>query len=473
MKKSIVRSVAVAAACAAGLSASLTTVPAVAAAPDSSAKAAATMFGYKASVFGTKVRVNNVELRTLRDANLQLPCTRKVGVYRAEDSVGSLPIANDLIKVAASTSESSTYRNAGAGISGVRAVNTVANIALGGELAGVPTPVLKVQGLQSVADSFFDAKARGGKGAFKSDSSFGYKGLSLDLPEGNPISDTLNTLFDALGVPADEVFELVNVPVRTLVDVLSSVGTITIPGLGAISLGTENPRVGNNFAASEAYALKLLVNATGEETTLQLGRASSRISRPVTAGVFRSTMSALELSALGDLVSLGGISQSSIPCEGTFGKKRTISTASASLVHDQLGVTVSGIKYAYKGLQKGKIGKGFTSATIGSIKLNVPNVLDIVVTGLTSRVDVLAAKPGQRVQRKVTTTFGSIKINGEEVLPKPGRPINFDGGVLQMLVEKERNFYGTKVNGLSIQLTDLDTKIDLAQVSARFLGGKN
>jgi len=473
MKSSIVRTVAIAAACAAGLSASLTTVPAVAAPANASSKAAVTQFGYKASVFGTKVRINNVELRTLRDANLQMPCTRKVDVSRFQNSIGSLPIANDLIKVAASTSTSNTYRNGAKGVSGVRAINTVAAIALGGELAGVPTPVLKVQGLQSVADSFFDAKANGGKGAFKSDSSFGYKGLSLDLPEGNPISDTLNTLFDALGVPADEVFELVNVPVATLVDVLSSVGTITIPGLGAISLGTENPRVGNNFASSEAYALKLLVNATGEETTLQLGRASSRISRPVTAGVFRSTMSALELSALGDLVSLGGISQSSIPCEGTFGKTRTINTASASLVHDQLGVTLSGIKYAFSGLQKGKVGKGFTSATIGNIRLNVPNALDIVIEGLTSRVDVLAAKPGQRVQRKVTTTFGSIKINGQEVLPRPGQPINFDGGVLKMLVEKERNFYGTKVNGLSIQFTDLDTKIDLAQVSARFLGGKN
>lgn len=473
MKSSIVRSVAVAAACAAGLSASLTTLPAVAAAPDSAPKAAVSKFGYKASVFGTKVRVNNVELRTLRDANLQMPCTRKVGVARAQDSIGSLPIANDLIKIAASTSESKTYRDGAKGISGVRAVNTVANIALGGELAGVPTPVLKVQGLQSVADSFFDAKADGGKGAFKSDSSFRYQGLSLDLPEGNPVSDTLNTLFDALGVPADQVFELVNVPVATLVDVLGTVGTITIPGLGAISLGSENPRVGKNFASSEAYALKLLVDATGEETTLQLGRASSRISRPVTAGVFRSTMSALELSALGDLVSLGGIAQTSVPCEGTAGRTRTINTATASLVHDQLGVTLSGIKYAYMGLQKGQSGKGFTSATIGKITLNVPSILDIVITGLTSRVDVLAAKPGQRVQRKVTTTFGSITINGEEVLPRPGKPIDFDGGVLRMLVEKERNFYGTKVNGLSIQLTDLDTKIDLAQVSARFLGGNN
>lgn len=472
MKSSIVRSVAVAAACAAGLSASLTTLPAVAAPADAAAKPAVTNFGYKASVFGTKVRVNNVELRTLRDANLQMPCTRKVGVSEAQPSIASVPLAigNDLIKVAASTSESKTYRDAAKGINGVRAVNTVADIKLGGTVAGIATPVLKIEGLQSIADSFYDAKANGGKGAFREEHSFKFKGMSLELPEESPIPQEVQQLLDILNQVTAPIAQIVN-QVITLLQTIT--GPLEIPGLGSISLGSASGKTGKNFASSEAYALKVLVDATGEETVLQLGRASSRISRPVTAGVFRSTMSALELSALGDLVSLGGISQSSIPCEGTAGKTRTINTASASLIHDQLGVTLSGIKYAFSGLQKGMTGKGFTSATIGNVRLNVPNVLDIVIEGLTSRVDVLSAKPGQRVQRKVTTTFGSIKINGQEVLPRPGQPIDFDGGVLKMLVEKERNFYGTKVNGLSIQLTDLDTRIDLAQVSARFLGGKN
>lgn len=472
MKSSIVRSVAVTAACAAGLSAGLTTVPAVAAAPDASAKAAVTSFGYKASVFGTKVRVNNVELRTLRDANLQMPCTRKVGVSEVEPSILSAPLAigNDLIKVAASTSESKTYRNAARGINGVRAINTVADIKLGGTLAGVATPVLKIEGLQAIADSFYDAKAKGGKGAFREKHSFRFKGMSLELPEESPVPQEVQQLLDILNQVTAPIAQIVN-QVITLLQTIT--GPLEIPGLGSISLGSASGRTGKNFASSEAYALQVLVDATGEETALQLGRASSRISRPVPAGVFRSTMSALELSALGDLVSLGGISQRSIPCEGTSGRTRTINTASASLIHDQLGITLSGIKYAFRGMQKGRTGKGFSSATIGSIRLNVPNLLDIVIEGLTSRVDVLATKPGQRVARKVTTSFGSIRINGQEVLPKPGRPIDFDGGVLRMLVEKERTFYGTKVDGLSIQLTDLDTKIDLAQVSARFLGGNN
>jgi hypothetical protein len=466
MRSSLARTLAAAVACAAGLSAGLTVTPAGAAAPASSEKGAVTRFGYKASVYGTKLLVNNVEVRTLRDADLQLPCTRTVGVSKAKPSIGSLPVDNDLIKIAATNSTSKTYRDAARGINGVRAISTVADIKLGGEVLGVATPVLKIEGLQSVADSFYDAKADNGAGAFGETHSFGFKGMSLEMPENSPVPAEVQELLDILSQATAPIAQIVNQVITLLQDLA---GPLEIPGLGSISLGSSSGKTGANFAAAEAYALRILVDATGEDTVLQLGRASSRISRPVPAGVFRSTMSALELTALNDLVSLGGIAQRSIPCEGTFGNVRTVNTASASLVHEQLGVTVTDMKYAYKGLQKGTVGRGFTSAQIGEVRLAVPNTLDIVVKGLTSRVDVAAFKPGKRVARKVTTSFGSILINGEEVFPKPGKPVIFDGGVLRMLVEKEANFYGTKVSGLSIQLTELDTRIDLAQISARFL----
>ena len=466
MRSSLARTVAVAAACAAGLSASLTVTPAGAADPATSEKAAVTRFGYKASVYGTKLLVNNVEVRTLRDADLQLPCTRMVGVSKAKPSLASLPIDNDLIQIAATSSKSDTYRNAQRGINGVRAVSTIADIKLGGDLLGVPTPVLKIEGLQSVADSYYDAKANNGAGAFRESHSFGFKGMTLEMPENSQVPAEVQQLLDILGQVTAPINQIVNQVIQLLTTLT---GPLDIPGLGSISLGKSTGTTGKNFAAAEAYALRILVDATGEDTVLQLGRASSRISRPVPAGVFRSTMSALELTALNDLVSLGGIAQRSIPCEGTYGKVRTVNTPSASLIHDQLGVTLTGMKYAYKGLQKGTVGKGFTSAQIGQVRLNVPNTLDIVVKGLSSRVDVASLRPGRRVARKVTTSFGSVFINGKQVFPKPGKPVLFDGGVLKMLVQKEANYYGTKVSGLSIQLTSLDTKIDLAQISARFL----
>ncbi|GEP34518.1 hypothetical protein NSZ01_22860 [Nocardioides szechwanensis] len=468
MRSSLARSIAVAVACAAGLSASLTVTPAVASAPAASEKGAVTRFGYKASVYGTKLLVNNVEVRTLRDADLQLPCTRIAGVRKAQPSLATLPIENDLIKVAATSSESKTYRDAAKGINGVRAISTVADIELGGEVAGVATPVLTIEGLRSVADSFYDAQANNGAGAFRETHSFGFQGMKLTMPENSPVPAEVQQLLDILSQVTAPVTQIVNQVVQLLTELAAP---LEIPGLGSISLGTSSGKTGPNFAAAEAYALRILVDATGEDTVLQLGRASSRISRPVPAGVFRSTMSALELTALNDIVSLGGIAQRSIPCEGTFGKVRTISTPTASLVHEQLGVSLKGMKYTYQGLQKGAVGRGFSSAQVDEVRVAVPNSLDILIKGLSSRVDVYAPGKGQEVRKKVSTTFAQILVNGVDITDslRPGPGYTFDNGVVQMLVQQDRNYYGTKVSGLVIQLTALDTAINLGQVSARFL----
>jgi hypothetical protein len=472
MRVSIARSVALAAACAAGITAvGLAPTAAQAAERSPSARPAVSGFGYQANLFGTKVLVNNVEVRNLREADLQMPCTRQVGVSRVSKSTGSLPIDNDLIQVAVSRSTSKTYRNAAKGIYGVRAVNTIGDISLGGTLGGVPTPRVRIQGLQSVADSFFSGLANRGKGAFKYDASFKYQGLRIDLPEGNPVSDSLEELFAALGVDPDDFYDAVNVPVATLVDVLKSVGTLTIPGLGTIALG-QNSGYTTAFAAnSQAYALKISVDPEADgvdETRLQLGRARSRISRPVPAGVFRSIMTAMEVNALNGAVRLGGISQKSIPCEGTRGKTMNIRTASASVVHEQLGIALKGMRYTYRGAQKGKTGRGFTSSSIDQVSLKVPGTLDVVIKGLSSRVSVLSRDPDERVVRQTRTTFGSILVNGRRVFPQPNKPVRFDGGIIRMLVQEESNRWGAKVTGLSIQLTQLDVKVDLARVATTF-----
>ena len=472
MRSSIVRAVALAAAGAAGVTAvGLAPAAAQAAERSPAARPAVSGFGYQANLFGTKVLVNNVEVRNLREADLQMPCTRQVGVSRVSKSTGSLPIDNDLIKISVSRSTSNTYRNAAKGIYGVRAVNTIGDISLGGTLGGVPTPRVRIQGLQSIADSYFNGKANRGKGAFKYDAEFKYQGLRIDLPEGNPVSDSLDQLFDALGIDPADVYDVVNVPVATLVDVLKTVGTLTIPGLGSISLG-DNRGYTTPFAAnSQAYALKISVDPELDgldETRLQLGRARSRISRPVPAGVFRSIMSAMEVNALNGAVRLGGISQKSIPCEGTRGKTMTVRTASASVIQEQLGIALKGIRYTYRGAQKGKVGRGFTAASIDQVSLKVPGTIDVVVKGLSSKVAVLSRDPDKRVVRSTRTTFGSILIDGKKVFPKPNRPVRFDGGIIRMLVQEESNRWGAKVTGLSIQLTQLDVKVDLARVATTF-----
>ena len=114
--------------------------------------------------------------------------------------------------------------------------NVIADITLGGTINvlgnPVSTPVLKIVGLQSVADSWNDSTANGGKGKFGHAESFGFGGISLELPEGTPIPPEVQSLLDIItqAIPVNQI-------VNQLIDLLESVGTLEIPGLGTISLG--------------------------------------------------------------------------------------------------------------------------------------------------------------------------------------------------------------------------------------------
>ncbi len=44
---------------------------------------AVTDFGYNATVFGTKVLLGGIEIRTLKDALINRPCTRRVGLAKS------------------------------------------------------------------------------------------------------------------------------------------------------------------------------------------------------------------------------------------------------------------------------------------------------------------------------------------------------------------------------------------------------
>lgn len=435
-------------------------------------KVAVTRFGYNATVYGTKVLLSGVEVRTLKDALINRPCTRRVGIEQTAKSLVSTSLlpeeVQEVVSLSLNTSNTETYHDKARGIYGVRGTSVLGDIGLGGNLGGVEIPRIVIQGLKSTADSFFDTKANGGKGAFKTNESFKYQGLKLLLPEGNPVSDTLQTLFDALGVDTDDVYEVVNVPVATLVDTLVNLvpgGVITIPGLGEIALGTSTHKITRNSASSEAYALRItLENAEAglSKTTLQLGRATSAISRPVTAGVFRSKMSALEAN-IGGLLKVGGVGQRTLPCEGTNGKTVTQKVLSAG-VPGILGL--SGIEYKYKGVQQGKKANGFVQTTIGKVQLGTA---DVVIEGITSRVDLLSKTPNSRVVSKASTKIGRLLINGEEVNLLPGQKRAFQDatgqqGFIQraVLSDTPNTFFGKHLTGLRLTLPGTNTTIDLA-----------
>ena len=240
--------------------------------------------------FGTKVVVNGVELKTVKDAQALQKCTRQLrGEIVKGSSLGTgalLPIPNDLIRSSPSTSRTKTYRTGDR--YGVRGTNLIADIAVGGTVAGIQTPVLKIQGLESVADSFVDAgSARGDQDRYGYASDFGFKGISLEIPPGN-LPPEVQQLLQIINQAATPINQVVDQVVQLLVQVG---GTLQIPGLGSLGLGTKKGKTTGHSAESSAYALKIVVDSPvdGSKTLIELGRATSRISNPVPSGVFRTT----------------------------------------------------------------------------------------------------------------------------------------------------------------------------------------
>lgn len=465
MNRNLRKAIAVSAVCAAALAGGLSAnAAAVAKTSQSAAKGGAiTQFGYKANVFGTKVVVNGVELRNLKDALAVQKCTRQLRGETVKGSAlgtDSLPIGNDLIKISPSTSKTLTY-NTGDRY-GVRGTNTIADIKVGGtiDVLGTPvsTPVLKIEGLQSIADSWNDTNANGGQGKFGHAESFGFGGISLEIPQGGPIPQEVQDLLDIIqdNLPITQT-------VNQVIDLLETVGTIEIPGLGSVALGHTTGKATDHYAEANSYALKIQVDnpQDGSKTVLQLGRAVSKITDGVESGVFRSTMSALDLK-VGDLVQFAGVSPQNIPCSGTNGNVKSQSIAAASV----LGlVNLSGVKYSWMGKQlpKGKA-KGFVQSEIGSVSIPAAQ---IEISGLLSRVDLKSKGLNQKVKRTVSTSIGSITIAGTPVSLAPGQSHAFDGGVVRYQVVQNDDFYGTEVRALHITLFEENVVLTLGQSAGR------
>jgi hypothetical protein len=466
VNRNLRKAIAVSAVCAVALTGGVASHASAVAEPGHRAAKAGgiTQFGYKANVFGTKVVVNGVELRNLKDALAVQKCTRQLRGETVKGSAlgtdGLLPIGNDLIRISPSTSKTLTYREGDR--YGVRGTNVIADIRLGGtvDVLGTPvsTPVLKIEGLRSVADSWNDTAANGGTGRFGHAESFGFGDISLEIPEGDAIPAEVQDLLDIIqdNLP-------VNQTVDQVIDLLETVGTIEIPGLGTLALGHTTGRATEHYAEANAYALKVQVDnpQDGSKTVLQLGRAASKITDGVESGVFRSTMSALDLQ-IGDLVQFAGVSPQNIPCSGTSGKVRSHDVGAASV----LGlVTLSGVKYSWMGKQQpqGKA-KGWVQSEIGRVEIPTAQ---IVVDGLLSRVDMKSKGLNQKVQRKVTTSLGTVSIAGTPVSLAPGQSYAFEGGNLRYQIVQNDDFYGTEVRALRITLFEENVVLTLGQSAGR------
>lgn len=436
------------------LGATMATTSAVAeqARPGSAKAAQLSNFGYKGTAVGAKLYVNNVQLLSTKDAVAPLRCTRKVGRSAEATSVLSAP-ENSLIALSGSTSRTVTYRDGSR--YGVKAINTLGDITLGGTLPGQEesTPIVTLKGLQTVADSFHTPAG------YDHEETFSAPELVIDISvledAGVPIPPELTDLLDTLTETGGELSGQV-------IDLLEQVGApIDIPELGSIGLGKTKGSKSGHHAESQSTALEFVITATGEVQKLQLGNARSRIGGPTPGGVFRSTSMPLDVKALDGAVHFGGVKPRTIPCEGTNGKTRTRTLDSASVaLPEGLLVGATGMEYVFSGTQhKNGTAEGFNASRIGAV--DIP-ALDLQITGIASKVSSRTTSPGGKVKSTPTFKVAKIVYQGNEIaVPEPGEESIVEGlGVLETRVV-EATKWGKRVTALRVSLTDYGVVMDL------------
>jgi hypothetical protein len=412
-----------------------------------------TDFGFRSDVYGVKLVTDNVEAFDVKDAHAQLRCTRALGQTVERTSALSVP-GNPLVHVAASTSRTDTYRDGQR--NGVRGVNTIGDIRIGGTVNGVATPTLVIDGLTTTADAFHTPQG------FGHAESFDFARIRLELLAGTPLQGTpleqllaplqqvTDTVFEGTGEAANEVFAVLR----------SATAPIQIPGLGSIALGKVRGKASGKRATSEAMALEVVVDAGGRRQLLEIGSANARIGAPAPAGVFRAGGTALDFQALQGALHFGGVQHKSLPCEGTLGKTQTFRVPSASLLFG-LVADLRDVTYTHKGSQVAErdFAKGLTGTRIETV--SVPAV-GLVVNGVESTVRMRGTER-KPVRARVATTISSITMNGQPVsVPAPGRTTELPNGaglVQRELVKRSR--YGARVIALRVKLFQQAVVLDL------------
>lgn len=442
---------------------SLAALPAAGAGSPAERAATLSDFGYRADVYGVKLVTDNVEAFDVKDAHAQQRCTRAVGTTVQRQSAVTVP-GNPLINASVSTSRTATYRDGAT--DGVRGVNTIADITLGGELApGVRTPTITIRGLTSTADAFHTAKGFGHR------ESFTFDGITIDLLDNTVVQSLPPELQDLLA-PLDQaqgqVFSSTSAAVNQVIQALRDGGLdgVEIPGLGTIGLGRTSGRTTGKSATSNVSALQILLTAGGRRQLLELGTARTRIGAPAPAGVFRAGGSAMDLQALKDNLHFGSVQHKALPCEGTLGKTVKYTVPSASQLFG-VATNLTGVTYSHQGSQDAErdLAKGVTSTRVAGF--SVPalqlEIKDVVATARMRGFD------GRRVASKVATSVGSITVGGQPLaVPAPGRTVELPNGaglIQRELVDPSR--YGKQVVALRITLFSEAVVIDLARTGGR------
>jgi hypothetical protein len=403
-----------------------------------SAKLSETDFGFQTNAYGTRVKANDVSLRSGRTAFSYISCTRLAGIDRDRraDDIATVD-GNDMVEVGGIVSSNQTYRRAKKQVVGVKGVNTIASVKLG----PADGPRLVFEGLSTTA------RAWHGRDGFRTDTSI--RTGSIDLLGVDQATDgPLGDLLDGVDSGIQGVFDALR----------ENGGAIEIPGLGVVHIGYEhntyNPTTGKNkhrgYAQASAYALRVdLAN----KSQITLGRAWAKITKNIPAGVFSGSGYGAEVDVIDGVLASGRITTRQLPCQGTRGRVLSSDLAGADLGGaGQLQIGALGGR-AYGVQRKDGSATGWTEGRVARARLGGGA---LVVKGIVGRANVRQTRSGKIFRSSTGTTIGSIVVNGQEQgIPTEPQTIEIPGGALKLEANvSDRSRRGIRVTALKITLVD-------------------
>jgi hypothetical protein len=396
-----------------------------------------TPFAYQGSAYGTRVTAgdpNQGGVASGRTAWSVLGCTAMAPIRNDRGSNVGKVNANDLIKVGAVDSYTSSYRRPTKKVFGSRSVNKVADIVLGAD----DGPQLRFAGLTTVAHAYND------KGTFRASADINLLGVEAEgiVPDGSETPGPLSDLLDAVDEADDQLVEAV----------IEGAGTngIDIPGLGTIyPAGTHKTPTSRKGATANAFGIRVILE---NGSRVDIGRAWARIQTAYPAGVFAGHAYGYEAVVGEGVAGLGRTPYQNLPCIGTKGEWRTNPLVEAPR-NAQLDASALKAQTYGKPFRDGRaIARARASVTEVSLGGGA-----LELQGVVGQVNVFQDKRGRITGRTTEgTRIGAIIANGEaQEIPAPGETLEIPGvariraGLRQNLGKR-----GLRVHALRVELLD-------------------
>jgi hypothetical protein len=355
------------------------------AAPRSTAQRS-TGYSLEGTAYGTRV-TTGTGLASGRSAFSHVSCTQLAGkVHRAELASLALPSDSPVVEVGTVTSTTRTFTAKDRGIAaGVESVNRIGDVHFGGNGA----PLLSFTGLRTTSTAWATTD-----GALRTSNDFSAGDIrltGLDVVPKGPLRDLTNALDRGIDAVLDTVTD--------------NGGTIAIPGLGEVSVGYDKQvhRAGTAFAG--AFVLQVTVYAGNLK--VGLGRSYARITRGDVAGVLNGLGWGASGEVLDGTLTIGGLGEEPLPCQGTGGK--VTSSAAAGLELGGAGPELGVVRGRVSGrFRPNGSAQAWTEGSIASISVG-----GLEISGITGRVNLGQDRRGRIVRNDFAgSAIGGITFNG-------------------------------------------------------------